>query len=379
MNAIAEFRSRLPMPEGMEGIDAGKWRVLCEATFPSARTPEAVVMAIDYCRARGLDVFKRPVNIVPMWNSSLGREVETIWPGINEVQTTAARTGAWAGMDEPKWGAIAKRTFKGRKRVKTGWQAAEATVEFPEWCSVTVYRTVGGQRCAFTEPVYWLEAYSRSGGSELPTDMWAKRPRGQLHKVAKAASLRAAFPEEGEYTAEEMEGRDLEHGGIIIDHDPAEPIKPAAASPIKPPAIEPPHDPATGEVRPHAIPTPGADDAAGWIAWGRDFVAAITSASTASDLGAWESANAGALLRLAEDSATAKLHSRILSCLTARKAAVGTAKPQPETDAIREMVAASPQRPLTDADLGDIPPFLDRRPHAEPEPADMGDAWEPEP
>jgi len=37
-----------------------------------------------------------------------------------------------------------------------------------------------------------------------------KRPHGQLHKVAKAASLRAAFPEEGDTTAEEMEGQTIE-------------------------------------------------------------------------------------------------------------------------------------------------------------------------
>jgi hypothetical protein len=77
---------------------------------------------------------------------------------------------------------------------------------------VTVYRLVNGQRCPFTEPVFWLEAYARLGGaySELPTDMWVKRPRGQLLKCAKAASLRAAFPEEAGYTAEEMEGKVIE-------------------------------------------------------------------------------------------------------------------------------------------------------------------------
>jgi hypothetical protein len=161
-----------------------------------------------------------------MWNSSLRREVETVWPGINEVQITAARTGAWAGMDEPKWGPDITREFTGRKKDKSGnWQEVKATVTFPEWCEVTVYRVVSGIRCAFTEPVYWTEAYSRSGGGELPTDMWIKRPRGQLHKVAKAASLRAAFPEEGEYTAEEMEGKDIEHGGVVIEAEPVQPRK----------------------------------------------------------------------------------------------------------------------------------------------------------
>jgi hypothetical protein len=49
--------------------------------------------------------------------------------------------------------------------------------------------------------------------------MWERRKRGQLHKVAKAASLRAAFPEEtgNDYTAEEMSGKEIEAGGIVID------------------------------------------------------------------------------------------------------------------------------------------------------------------
>src|SRR5882724_4586582 len=235
MNAIAQYQPRLPMPPSLPTtMDAGKWRVLCETTFPNAKTPEAIAMAVDYCRVRGLDIFKKPVHIVPMWNSSLGREVETIWPGINEIQITAARTGQWAGMDVPVWGELWKREFTGRRKIKGNWEDVQVDVEFPSWCSVTVYRMLNGQRCPFTEPVYWLEAYSRAGGanSELPTDMWVKRPHGQLHKVAKAAALRAAFPEEGEYTAEEMEGKEIDHGGVVVPSEPMQsPAKVRVPSP----------------------------------------------------------------------------------------------------------------------------------------------------
>ena len=83
---------------------------------------------------------------------------------------------------------------------------------YPEWCALTVYRLVEGQRCPFTETVFWEETYSRAGGAnaEVPTAMWIKRPRGQLIKCAKAAALRAAFPEESSYTAEEMAGKTIE-------------------------------------------------------------------------------------------------------------------------------------------------------------------------
>jgi phage recombination protein Bet len=174
-------------------------------------------MVLEYGRARGLDPLKRPVHIVPMWSAALGREVETVWPGINEVQTTAARTGLWAGMDSPRFGPEVSRTFRGRRRSAEAWEDVELSLTFPSWCEVSVYRLVNGQRCPFSEPVFWLEAYSRAGGarSELPNDMWVKRPRGQLLKCAKAASLRAAFPEEADYTAEEMEGKVIDAGVAV--------------------------------------------------------------------------------------------------------------------------------------------------------------------
>jgi L-fucose mutarotase/ribose pyranase (RbsD/FucU family) len=149
--------------------------------------------------------------------------VETVWPGIAEVQTTAARTGQWAGMDAPRFGPDKTRTFRGRVRAEEGWQEIEVTVTFPDWCEVTVYRVVQGTRCPFTETVWWEETYARAGGarSEVPTDMWVKRPHGQLLKCAKAASLRAAFPEEADYTAEEMAGKVIEADGVPVTGEAA--------------------------------------------------------------------------------------------------------------------------------------------------------------
>jgi len=80
-----------------------------------------------------------------------------------------------------------------------------------------------------------------------------KRPHGQLHKVAKAASLRAAFPEEGDTTAEEMEGQ-------TIEPPPPAPVPADNWKPPQPPQNEGPpadqeldHDPETGEVGPRAV------------------------------------------------------------------------------------------------------------------------------
>lgn len=275
--ALIDAGTRLPMPATMpaNGITPAHWRVLCDAIFPTAKAPESIALAVDYCRARKLDILKKPVHIVGTWSSAAGREVETIWPSINETQTTAARTGAWAGMDVPVFGPLVSRTFEGTRK----GQRVSVTVTFPEWCAVTVYRLVGGQRCAFTERADWLESYATTGGrdSELPNDMWRRRPRGQLAKVAKAFALRAAFPEEsGGPTAEEMEGQVIDGGGVVIDHEPAigadqlpAQVPAQASKPAGPPIMvnvpgnEPPVDfPRTGRGLAAAVDFIGADPAA---------------------------------------------------------------------------------------------------------------------
>ena len=157
---------------------------------------------------------------LPDWSRSAGRYVETVWPGIAEVQTTAARTGLWAGLDSPRFGPEVTKTFSGALKREGRWEEAEVTVTFPEWAQVTVYRLVNGVRCPFSEMVFWEEAYARQGKAELPNDMWQKRPKGQLLKCAKAASLRAAFPEEAGYTAEEMAGHVIEADGVPVQAQP---------------------------------------------------------------------------------------------------------------------------------------------------------------
>jgi hypothetical protein len=60
MNALVP--ARLPHPENAL-VDAAQWRVLTDAIWPAAKTAESVMLALEYCRARKLDPFKRPVHI----------------------------------------------------------------------------------------------------------------------------------------------------------------------------------------------------------------------------------------------------------------------------------------------------------------------------
>lgn len=215
--AVAIAPPRLPYHPAVEerfGVSLTEWRALVDAVFPLAKETSSVILALSYCRARKLDPFKKPVHIVPMWNSQLKRMVETVWPGIGELRTTAFRTGQYAGRDEAKYGET--------KTTKLG----SVEIDYPEWCQVTVYRLLGGQRLPFPGPrVYWMESYATAArDSAEPNAMWKRRPFGQLDKCAEAASLRAAFPEEigNEYAAEEMEGQTL------IDNTNQKPALPTA-------------------------------------------------------------------------------------------------------------------------------------------------------
>lgn len=223
-NAVAAFQPpRLPYHNAVNerfALGKGQWKVLVEAIYPTAKTVDAVVMALSYCKHRNLDPFKRPVNIVPMWDSKRGTYVETIWPAISELRTTAARTKQYAGCDEAEFGPTREQTFTGKVKDGNTWKDSSVTVERPEWCRLTVYRIVAGVRCKFVGPkVKWIESYATIGKSDIPNNMWQERPEGQVEKCAEAAALRRAFPEEigNEYTAEEMAGRRIEDVPVDIE------------------------------------------------------------------------------------------------------------------------------------------------------------------
>lgn len=199
-------------------VTSDGWRALVESIFPAAVSPAAVVMALEYCARRKLDVFKKPVHIVPIWNSRAnggsGGMVETVWPGISELRTTAMRTGQYGGMDVPVFGPTIEETFKGRikkygQRGGESYEDVSRDVRYPEWCQITVYRVLAGNRIPFPGPrVYWREAFAYiRNGVAVPNEMWVKRPNGQLEKCAEAAALRRAFPEElgNEMSADEAE------------------------------------------------------------------------------------------------------------------------------------------------------------------------------
>jgi phage recombination protein Bet len=217
---IVKFQQpRLPYDSRIEesfGINRGAWKALVEGVFPLAKSPDAVILALSYCRARNLDVFKKPVHIVPMWDGKQNKMVDTIWPSIAELRITAHRTNEYGGCDETEFGPMMTQVFEGEVTETYNGQKSKKHIKraitFPEWARVTVYRMRGPVLCKFVGPrVKWLEAYATIGNSDVPNDMWTNRPEGQVEKCAEAGALRKAFPEEcgNMPTAEEMEGRRL--------------------------------------------------------------------------------------------------------------------------------------------------------------------------
>lgn len=214
--------------------------VLSNSLYPGA-SDEAASLVLGYCRAAGLDPMLKPVHIVPMrvktgmnGNKPVYGMRDTIMPGVGLYRTQAARTGQYAGQDEPVFGPERTLDYIAKKTVWEQGQGRDTfeprTLVYPDSCSVTVYRLVGGFRSAFTATEYWIENYATAGrDTDAPNEMWGKRVRGQLAKCAEAQALRKAFPEVGSVpTADEMEGR------YTVEQEPAPefiaPVKPMRAS-----------------------------------------------------------------------------------------------------------------------------------------------------
>lgn len=189
------------------GIDESTWGALCNTIYPGAN-PDSIIMAVDYCKARKLDIMLKPVHLVPMPVTD-ARTKEKVWrdvpmPGIGMYRIQADRSGNYAGADEPEFGPTVTQEFP------DPYNAGKIIrVSYPEWCKYTVYKFVNGQRIAFTSKEYWIENYAtQSSKTDCPNSMWKKRPYGQIAKCAEAQALRKAWPEIGsEPTAEEMEGK----------------------------------------------------------------------------------------------------------------------------------------------------------------------------
>lgn len=212
MNAVVQSElPNLPAPVARRGIDEAAWRTAMTSLFPGAK-PESVLMVFDYCKARKLDPLKKPCHIVPMQVKDGNGEYvwrDVVMPGIYEYRTTAQRTGEYMGHSKPEYGP----------------EVEYLGVTVPQWCELTVYRWNAAAKCRVEYPVrvYFRECAGTKKDyktKELTLNQrWATAPIQMMTKVCEAAGLREAFPDEfgGEPTAEEMDGR-------VIEHEPAQQV-----------------------------------------------------------------------------------------------------------------------------------------------------------
>jgi phage recombination protein Bet len=206
--ARAEERKRFVAKLQKRHIDESTWNTLCNSVFPGALT-DSILMAVDYCRARQLDVLKKPCHIVAMSVKEKkrlangGMQENNVWrdvilPGIYEYRVTAHRTGDYLGMDDSEFGPAIE--YKGLK--------------VPEWCRIRVYRWNAkiGEKARFSAQLNFSGVVATKADG-MPNARWSRDPQQMLEKCVEAAALRRAFPDElgGEQTREEMEGKTIEY------------------------------------------------------------------------------------------------------------------------------------------------------------------------
>ncbi len=158
---------------------------LIKRTVAEGATDDELELFLHQAKKTGLDPLARQIHF-QKYNTSKGPKVAII-TGIDGYRLVASRTGVYAGNDDP--------VFDGRIKYSGKDVPAKATV--------TVWRIVGGKRCAFSSSAYWEEYCPPH-----PRDyQWKKMPHVMLAKCAEAAALRKAFPADlsGVYTHEEMQ------------------------------------------------------------------------------------------------------------------------------------------------------------------------------
>jgi phage recombination protein Bet len=154
--------------------------------------PENIVgLALDYCAVQGIDIMLRPVHVVKIagqWQ---------IIPGIALHRIRAQRSGEMVGVrfEFPPEEAYETKQYKFWRRDARGNRYADTLeIRVPPWVRCIVLRWQHGEPRAYEAIEYWDECVNLDATGAI-SPMWARRPRGQLAKVAEAQALRRAFPE----------------------------------------------------------------------------------------------------------------------------------------------------------------------------------------
>lgn len=152
---------------------------LIKRTIAKGATDDELKLFLYQCERTGLNPLAKQIYFQK--RRSRGEDTLVILTGIDGYRLIADRTGQYAGNDDPVFD----------------------DEDNPGKATVTVYKMVGGVRCAYTASARWAQYYP---GDQLGF-MWRKMPHLMLGKCAEALALRKAFPAElsGVHVKEEME------------------------------------------------------------------------------------------------------------------------------------------------------------------------------
>lgn len=152
---------------------------LIRRTVAKGATDDELRLFLHQCKKTGLDPLAKQIYFQK--RSTKNGDIVTVITSIDGYRLVADRTGKYAGNDDPVFDD-------------------EVT---PRKATVTVYKLINGERCAFSASARWDQYFP----GDAQGFMWRKMPHLMLGKCAEALALRKAFPAElsGVYTKEEME------------------------------------------------------------------------------------------------------------------------------------------------------------------------------
>lgn len=145
--------------------------------------PHELSIFLHHVKSKRLDPLANQICAVWRWDKRINDYRMTVQTQIDGFRLIAARTGSYAGSDDPVYVVNDQGV--------------------PESATVTVWRMVRGQRCAFTATARWTE-YCPAGDDA--GFMWRSKPFLMIGKCAEGLALRKAFPAElsGMYLEEEL-------------------------------------------------------------------------------------------------------------------------------------------------------------------------------
>lgn len=188
---LAMHNQQLPGVLSQEEIE-----ILTQAgVIPKGTPAPQVALFAKVCGESGLSPFRHEICLVAYNDKNSGGQKYCSITEIAGYRKIANRSGAFAGMDEPKFNVRADGSYMTLTEVLEKY-GKDGTPYLT--CSVTVYKIINGHRVPFTKPVILADF-------DKKVQQWAWMKLHMICKVAESHSLRAAFSElSGIYTPEEM-------------------------------------------------------------------------------------------------------------------------------------------------------------------------------